>query len=216
MKNAKKFAALTFLLIFPVFLIWFLRTFGENKFSIPVFHQDATAITSEFCSPQEGQHYIPAFNFVNKEGEFLSESHLSGKLTVVSFFNSHCQESCQRLNNELLRLQGNFETEPAVQLLSVSTDPERDTPAELKAYTEEKGLSKPKWEFVTGEKNAVEQLIRCGFVLPLISSSAAIATPANLQLVLVDGQRRIRGYYTSERKEIDRLITEIKILLEER
>lgn len=215
MQNAKKFAGLTLLLIFPIFVIWFLKSFGENKFSIPVFHQDATALVSEYCTPEEGQHYIPPFILTDQEGEALTEKFMEDKITVVSFFNSHCLEDCQKLNDELLRLHGNFEEVPGVRVLSLSTDPATDAPTILKAYAEARGLTNPKWYFATGEKSTINKLIQCGFILPVAEQTLAVTAPENLQLVLVDGQRRIRGYYGSDRKEVDRLITEIKILLEE-
>ena len=219
MRYAKKFGILTLMLIFPICIIWFLRTFGENKFTIPVFHQNAAEMSSDLCTFSEGQHYVPSFNLLNQNGSEINEAVFRGRISVVSFFFSSCQTICPAMNNELLRVQGNFDTDPNVQLLSFSIDPTFDKPAVLKQYAQGLGAEDEKWTFLTGEKTAIHELVRCGFILPVqqsLTEGGVVDYSHSDKVVLVDSQRRIRGYYSgTDREDVDRLITEMKILLEE-
>jgi protein SCO1/2 len=219
MKYARKFGVLTLMLIFPVCIIWFLRTFGENKFTIPVYHQNAADMSSDLCTFSEGQHYIPGFNLLNQKGRGVNEEVFKGNISVVSFFFSSCQTICPAMNNELLRVQGNFDTDPQVQLLSFSIDPTYDTPGVLQEYAERLGANDKQWSFLTGDKTAIHELVRCGFILPVQqydTEDGTVDYSHSDKVILVDSQRRIRGYYSgTDREDVDRLITEMKILIEE-
>lgn len=219
MKYARKFGVLTLMLIFPVCIIWFLRTFGENKFTIPVYHQNAADMSSDLCTFSEGQHYIPGFSLLNQKGRRVNEGVFKGNVSVVSFFFSSCQTICPAMNNELLRVQGNFDTEPEVQLLSFSIDPAYDTPGVLREYAERLGANEKQWSFLTGDKTAIHELVRCGFILPVQqydTEDGTVDYAHSDKVILVDSQRRIRGYYSgTDPEDVDRLITEMKILIEE-
>jgi protein SCO1/2 len=219
MKYARKFGVLTLMLIFPICIIWFLRTFGENEFTIPVYHQNAADMSSDLCTFSEGQHYIPDFNLLNQKGRGINEGVLKGNISVVSFFFSSCQTVCPAMNNELLRVQGNFDTQPKVQLLSFSIDPTYDTPGVLKEYAERLGANEKQWSFLTGDKTAIHELVRCGFILPVQqydTEDGTVDYSHSDKVILVDSKRRIRGYYSgTDREDVDRLITEMKILIEE-
>lgn len=217
MKRAKQFGLLTLMLIFPVFIIWFLRTFGENQFSIPVYHQNAAELSSEYCSFPEGQHHIPAFRLSNQRKKPITEQYFEDHITVVNFFYTTCQTICPEMNAEMARVQGNFDHHPRVRMLSVTVDPEFDEPEVLAKYAEESRARERQWNFATGVKEDIAKLIGCGFILPVQvkERSGKIINPSD-RFILVDSQRRIRGYYSgTDREDVDRLITEMKILLQE-
>lgn len=217
MKKVKQFGALTLLLIFPICVIWFLRSFGENKFTIPVYHQNAAEMSSDLCVFPEGQHHIPAFNLQNQQGKAVSEKQLNGHITVVNFFFTTCPSICPAMTEELTRVQDFYDDNAKVRLLSVSIDPEYDQPDQLAAYARLYGANDQQWDFVTGDKSAIFELVRCGFILPVQDRMEdADDILHSDRLILVDSQRRIRGYYSaSEQEEVDRLITEMTILLQE-
>ena len=205
------------MLIFPICIIYFLRGFGENKFVIPVYHQNAAEMSSDICVFPEGQHYIPEFNLVNQKNKPLTTSYFDDHITVVNFFFTSCPTICPVMSNELIRVQGNFYDNPNVRVLSVTVDPEYDQPDVLARYAELAGAHEKKWNFATGDKQGIYELIRCGFILP---AQEAVTVSADFvhsdRFVLVDSQRRIRGYYSgTDRSDVDRLIVEMKILLEE-
>lgn len=217
MKRAKQFGVLTLMLIFPICVIWFLRTFGENKFTIPVYHQNAAEMSSDICVFPEGQHYIPSFSLQNQLNKQVSEEYFDDNITVVNFFFTSCPTICPDMASELLRVQGTFPDNPRVKILSVSIDPTYDQPEVLASYAKLHGAAEDQWNFVTGEKSDVFELVRCGFILPVQDRiDGADDIMHSDRFILVDSQRRIRGYYSgTDREDVDRLVTEMKILLQE-
>jgi cytochrome oxidase Cu insertion factor (SCO1/SenC/PrrC family) len=76
-------------------------------------------------------------------------------------------------------LQEAFAAEPAVRFLSISVDPEYDTPAILRAYAKKYGADAERWLFLTGDKGAISTLVRRGFHLALEESSRLVTMPAH-------------------------------------
>ncbi len=83
-----------------------------------------------------------------------------------------------------------------VHLVSVSVDPEHDTPAVLRDYAEKLHAQPQRWDFLTGSSPAIYDLSRNGFKLAIADGSGEMGTPVHsTRLVLVDRQGEIRGYY---------------------
>ena len=76
-------------------------------------------------------------------------------------------------------------------------------------------LASHKWFFLTGDKSAIYDLARCGFILPTLDGNGVPDDFVHSdKFVLVDELGRIRGYYSgTNREDVDRLILETKILL---
>lgn len=104
---------------------------------------------------------IPETEVIDQDGRrvrFLADL-VKGRVTVVSFIYTTCLYTCTSQGKNLASLQkklgGRLGRE--VFLISVSTDPETDTPAKLKSWGATFG-AKAGWTFVTGERAALEGL----------------------------------------------------------
>lgn len=212
----KKVVFLVVLTTIPAILILFLHAFGENKFTIPVYYEDAASMNSDLCTFDEGQHYIPAFELESTAGP-ISEGWLQEGITVVDFFFTSCPTICPEMSNQLSRVQNHFSDNPNVRLLSVTIDPEYDSLEVLQQYANRYNAVPEKWAFARTQKDITYDLIRCGFLLGVQDGNGIPADYSHSdRVVLVDSQGRIRGYYSgTDREEVDRLITEMRILLEE-
>jgi protein SCO1/2 len=100
------------------------------------------------------------------------------------------------------RLQGwlvNRGLDGRVRLLSVSVDPERDTPEKLRAYAQQFHARPGTWTFVTGSQKTIEDAVVHGFKIAVSrekdDSQDGFAIVHGTKFVLVDGARQIRGYY---------------------
>jgi protein SCO1/2 len=106
--------------------------------------------------------------------------------------------------------------EAEVRLVSISVDPEHDRPDVLAAYAGKWQVPKrPEWLFLTGEKGAVRELVRTGFLLPVEDAPENVAMPIlhSNRFVLVDARGRIRGYYDAfEPDALDRLAADLDAL----
>jgi len=204
------------ILMIPVLIVLFLRNFGENQYEIPVLYENGVEDPFGDCNyVQKGQHYIPEFSFVAQDSSIMGREQMKGKVTIVDFFFTSCPSICPVMSLEMERVQDAFRNDSEVQLYSISIDPEYDTPAVLSEYAERHEAKPGKWFFLNGPKEEVYDLARCGFVLPTIDGKGV---PEDFihsdKMALIDGEGRIRGYYSgTSREDVDLLILETKILL---
>ena len=89
--------------------------------------------------------------------------------------------SCPLLTRKMLELRGRLPASTRARLVSVSVDPEHDTPEVLRRYAAENGIDGPGWVFLTGGREEVRRLVRDGFHLP---GGAALALPSLLVTLL--------------------------------
>jgi protein SCO1 len=213
-----KTGVLLLILAIPVLIYLFLQSFGSNSYAIPVYYEEGVVSSLQNCEFSEGQHYIPDFSLTSQAGKDISSELLENRVTVVDFFFTSCPDICPIMTGELNRVQEVFKNNETVKMLSFTVDPAYDTPQVLREYATEYNIDTSQWKFATGEKEDIYSLARCGFLLPVEDGDGSKADFIHSEkVILVDGHKRIRGYYDgTDREDIDRLITEINILLTER
>jgi protein SCO1/2 len=229
----KKTGILFLVLILPVFIYVGLKAFGTNHFSLPRYIPAIDSTTGEIkmakrLNPRWNEsemdtvfQTIPDFRLTDENGKAFSAKSLQGKIYVTSFFFTRCGTICPKITSQLSRVQDTFLGDPDVQLLSISVDPKFDQPEKLATYAKRFDANKGQWHFLTGEKKMIYPLVLKGFHVPLADASeydAAIKNPDETfihseRLVLVDKEGIIRGFYDgTDKKEVDRLLVEIKVL----
>jgi len=182
----------------------------------PFFFEKGVEKPFEECPVADTtQHYIPEFAFTNQEGKTIGRADMQGKLTIVDFFFTSCPSICPIMSKEMERVNDHFRDDPQVQLMSISIDPEYDTPELLKEYAQKHHAISGKWHFLSGPKLDTYRLARCGFVLPTLDGNGIADNFVHSdKFILVDDLGRIRGYYSgTSREEVDLLMLETKILL---
>jgi protein SCO1 len=139
---------------------------------------------------------VPAFRLVDQTGAVFGPERLAGRVWVASFIFTRCPSICPEMTERLVRLQPRLgET---VELVSVSVDPEYDTPERMRAFAEHHRANGPRWHFLTGEGGEVRERVIPGFKVALTRESDDVLSIVHgVHVVLVDGQGRIRGYYDS-------------------
>lgn len=210
-----KYLFLFIVLGLPICIFLFLKIFGQNRFQeIPVFYQDNKNDFPSECESLELPHQIPAFSVVDQDSSLLTDDYLRGNFTIVSFY-WLSGPKMDHLYNHMVRIGNMFDSEKRVRILWFTLDPERDTIERLSAYVKDSGVSSDKYSFLGGNKTDLKQLAQCGFLIE-ISKYQMVPSDYIPTFILVDPEKRIRGYYqTLDREEIDRLILETKILIHE-
>ncbi|SDD30360.1 protein SCO1/2 [Algoriphagus faecimaris] len=204
------------ILMVPVLIVLFLKSFGQNQYDLPILYPYGIDDPFEECPATDStQHYIPEFTFTNQNGEAVGRATMEGKVTILDFFFTSCPSICPIMSKEMERVNDMFREEKQVQILSISIDPEYDTPEILKEYAERHGAQAGKWDFLSGPKDETYALARCGFALPTLDG---LGNPDDFvhsdKFVLIDEQGRIRGYYSgTNREDVDLLMLETKVLL---
>jgi protein SCO1/2 len=204
------------ILLVPVLIFMFLKSFGNNTYDIPIFFEQGVDNPFQECPVADTtQHYIPDFTFVNQKSEAVGSKDMKGKVTVVDFFFTSCPSICPVMSSELERVNDMFREEPSLQILSISIDPTYDTSEILQDYADKYNASAGKWDFLTGDKDEIYQLAKCGFILPTLDGMGVPDDFAHSdKFVLIDQEGRIRGYYSgTNREDVDLLMLEAKVLL---
>lgn len=203
------------ILMVPILIFVFLKTFGVNQYDIPIMFETGVEDPLGDCEFMEnGQHRIPDFSFVSQDSVKMGREQMEGKITIVDFFFTSCPSICPVMSTEMERVDDIFRDEEKVQIYSISIDPEYDSPEVLQEYAALHNAS-DSWHFLTGDKEETYNLARCGFIIPAIDGEGvAEAFVHSDKFVLIDGEGRIRGYYSgTNREDVDLLILETKILL---
>jgi len=159
-------------------------------------------------------HQIPQFEFVNQDSQVVTEQDFKGKIYVTDFFFTSCPTICPKMKQQMLRLYEAFEDEPNLKLLSHSIDPTYDTPEILAKYADKLGVSSDKWDMVTGKTSEIYDMADQYLVSVVQDSTAPGGIIHGGHFILVDGERRIRGYYDGTRpEEVNRLMEDIRKLI---
>jgi protein SCO1 len=166
--------------------------------------------------PPEAIGEVPAFSLVDDEGDTFTRDDLlaADKTFVVGFVFTRCPSTCPAISRAMLSFQEQItrsRLEDHVELLTVTVDPEYDTPEVLAAYAESIGANLDNWRFLTGDGQAIEDFVVGGFKLAVgerepVADGEPLAEPLanpgvydiahSTKLALVDRYGNIRGYYS--------------------
>jgi protein SCO1/2 len=161
---------------------------------------------------------IPAFSFVNQDSIIVNNKSVEGKIYVTDFFFTSCPSICPKMKKEMLRVYEKYKNNKDVMILSFSIDPERDSIARLKAYSEKLGIeNSSKWSMLTGNKDSIYSLA-AGFLVSAAEDPDAPGGHVHSgNFVLIDKKGRIRGYYDGTKAEsVDKLLKDMDVLLQEK
>ncbi|HIA36932.1 MAG TPA: SCO family protein [Flavobacteriales bacterium] len=213
-----KLIVLFVILLSPALLYIGLTKGKHNLLILPVFgpKEASSSIVNNKTVVDTIYHTIPAFSFTDQNGTTVTEETIKEKIVVVEYFFSKCMGICPKMRTQLIRVQGHTEKMDDIILLSFTVDPENDTIEALNEYAQNAGAIKNRWHFLTGEKKALYGLARKGFFLGAQEGDKSLGEEAFLhsdKFVLIDKEKRIRGYYTgTDIDDVDRLIDDIKLL----
>ena len=158
-------------------------------------------------------HKISDFNLVNQNGQKTTQNNYDKKIYVADFFFTTCPNICPIMTGNMLFLQNEL-SDQDVMFASFSVTPEIDSVEVLKKYAIDKGVNDKKWNLMTGDKKQIYNLARKSFLVvmnnPQMGSHDMIHTE---NFVLVDKEKRIRGFYDGTKmEEMNKIISDIKIL----
>ncbi|MEJ6675191.1 MAG: SCO family protein [Polaribacter sp.] len=162
-------------------------------------------------------HTIADFKLSNQNGKIITNKSYANKIYVADFFFTRCQSICIAMAYNMSELQDFYKNDGDIMFLSHSVTPVMDSVVVLKEYAESKGVIDGKWNLTTGPKKHIYELARKSYFAVLDEGNGDeddfIHTE---QFVLVDKERRIRGYYDgTEKEEMLKLKEDIVLLKDE-
>lgn len=128
------------------------------------------------------------FELIDASGSSFPSQQLKGKVWVANFFFIKCPGFCLNLNQQIAALAAELR-DVDVRFVSITVDPEQDTPEALAEYAKTFKADPAKWIFLTGEMATIERLGRESFRV-----SVAPATHTG-RVLLVDRTGRVQGAF---------------------
>ena len=159
-------------------------------------------------------HIISNFSLINQNGKTITQEDYKNKIYVADFFFTRCTNICITMAYNMSELQEYYKDDTDMMFLSHSVTPEIDSVAVLKKYALNKGIIDKKWNVTTGSKEHIYELARKSYMAVVEDGNGGendfIHTE---QFVLIDKERRIRGYYDgTEKKDMDKLKKDVALL----
>ena len=162
------------------------------------------------------QDYGPVsdFNFIERSNSPMGRTDLLGKVWVADFIFTTCAGPCPIMSQKMSQLQTAISHAEDVKLVSISVDPERDTPEVLSRYAEHYDAKPDKWYFLTGDRKAIYDFAIKSLKLSVREEDNQIIH--STMFVLVDKKGQIRGYYNTSKPEyLSTLAVDIERLRQE-
>jgi protein SCO1/2 len=138
---------------------------------------------------------VPSATLVDERGRSVPLDSMKGSVTVYDFIFTNCTGTCPMMTSNMRRLTAKIPKDARVRFVSISVDPERDTPRQLADYAM-RFRNDPRWTFLTGDRATIVKVSVDGFKLtagdpapggePLLHSS---------KFAVADRDGVIREYY---------------------
>ena len=209
---------LYFALLSGVILLLFYRALVPKKI-LPIYQPAEVSFELVDSSLQHVKKYhkIANFSLTNQNGNRISQRDYQGKIYVADFFFTTCPSICPIMTNNMAYIQSKIMDDPQVKLLSFSVTPEIDSVPQLKKYALEKGVNDKKWNLLTGDKKEIYTLARKSYFVVKEDGDGGPHDMIHTEnFVLVDPEKRIRGYYDgTDKAAMENLLADLKTLKEE-
>jgi len=165
---------------------------------------------------------VPDFALTNQFGRVVTLADFRGQVWVADIIFTRCPRACAKMTREMSQLQSALPPNQPVKFLSLTADPEYDTPEVLSEYAKKFGAASERWQFLTGKKLDVYRLATKGLLLAVDEIKADERTSPNdlflhsTHFVVVDKQGRIRGGFDgTEPSSQPKIVQSIQTLLRE-
>jgi protein SCO1 len=157
----------------------------------------------------------PDFALVNQEGAKVALADLQGRVAAVTFIYATCKDTCPLLTAKMAVMQRKLGADfgKRVRFVSITVEPEIDTPAVLKAYADKFGADPAGWSFLTGTTPEIQNVVR------RYGAFAKRTKPGDVDHLfltsLIDRKGMLRVQYLGYRFDPDEMLRDLRALLRE-
>lgn len=186
-----------------------LKVYNPIDVNPSLVHESIKHITKD--------HKIADFKLKNQNGETITQKNYENKIYIADFFFTRCTNICIAMAYNMNELQEYYKNDDDIMFLSHSVTPVMDSVTVLRKYADEKGVIDGKWNVTTGPKKHIYELARKSYMAVIEEGDGGeddfIHTE---QFILVDKERRIRGFYDgTDKKDMEKLKEDMILLKEE-
>ena len=212
----KSIPTLIFLIIFSVIGIMVFYQITAVDKTLPIYSPSDVnpRLVDKSIRHQKKNHFVSDFKLINQNGDTITQANYKNKIYIADFFFTRCQTICIAMAYNMSELQEEYKNDDDIMFLSHSVTPIMDSVSVLKEYANRKGVINGKWNVTTGSKKHIYELARKSYFAVLDEGDGGEQDFIHTeQFVLVDKQKRIRGYYDgTDKKDMTRLQNDIVLL----
>lgn len=152
---------------------------------------------------------VAPFNLTSQDSQNFSLDDLSNRVWVADIIFTRCAGPCPRMTGQMKMLQEALPKDSTAHLVTLTTDPEFDTPEVLKKYGQRFGADTNRWTFLTGTKHEIARLAANSLKLsaqPVDLADQKDAADLFIHttiFVIVDKQARLRGFFETAGEGVD-------------
>ena len=158
----------------------------------------------------------PDFELTDINDNTVRFKDLDGKVRMVYFFYASCTDVCPITTQQMVQIQNKLKEKGLfgkdIQFISISVDPERDTPSVLEEFGDRFGVDWDRWIFLRGETEEQIEQISYGFKAGLVKLNNDEFMHSD-RLFLVDRSGMIRKMDADH--DVEELVKDIQALLKE-
>jgi protein SCO1 len=161
---------------------------------------------------------VADFTLTNQNGAAVSLADFRGRVWVADIVFTRCAGPCPRMTQQMKSLQDALPPASRARLVTLTTDPDFDTPPVFRTYGERFGANPKRWTFLTGAKKEIAALAIDSLKLTAIEKKPEEReNPQDLFIhstifVVVDKQARLRGVFATTGEGVDPAIVRSEIL----
>jgi len=159
-------------------------------------------------------HRIADFKLVDQTGDTITNADFEDKIYVADFFFTTCPSICPKMTANLTELSKFYSQDEDIMFLSHSVTPQIDSVPVLAEYGVKNGADPKKWKLTTGSKKHIYELARRSYFAVTTEGDGGESDFIHTEnFILVDKERKIRGFYDGTSKDdMERLKEDIEIL----
>lgn len=161
---------------------------------------------------------VPYFYFRNQDSVLVKSTDMKGKVWIADFFFTTCPTICPTMTKNLKALNdATQDLKKDVQFMSISINPDHDTPSVLKKYKKHHGITATNWQFFCGDEEETHTLGIENFQIFAGRDDEAEGGYAHSgAFTLVDKEGYVRGVYLgTDKKQVEQLEKDLRLLLKE-
>ncbi len=190
-----------------------LRVFIYGIFPLALLLLIISSLTPEKKVQLQTLGQVPDFMLLDSRGEEFTNQNLHGKVWVTNFIFTTCSGFCSTMTQNMLEIEEKFRNNPDVHFVSISVNPEYDSPIVLAQYAEKYKIDTSRWHFLTGARQAIEDLAVKGFKIGSVDEPVFHSS----YFILVDRKGFVRRYSDGSKKEnIKQLVSDVNLILKEK
>jgi protein SCO1/2 len=160
--------------------------------------------------------HVPEFELISENGQRFGSKDLQGRVYLANFVFSRCPTVCPKMLGDLEKIQKRIRgTGKKVAIVTFTVDPEYDNEKVLFDLARKHDANPYTWTFLTGpDKVAMFKLYRDGFKVGVEQNPKDMFDIAHSEkIVLVDGENRVRGFYSFETNDVNKLMIDVGLLI---